>query len=56
MATSTLAKSPQPEQGFTGTLFDDLVRTVENAEKPKPPQTADAEPESEIEQERRLRG
>jgi hypothetical protein len=60
MATPTLAKSPQPEQDFTGALIQDLVRTVERVEKPKPPQPAAAQPatesESDMEQERRLRG
>jgi hypothetical protein len=57
MAPSTLAKSPQPEQGFSEDLIGDLVRTVETVEKPKPPQpAAEPEAESELEMERRLRG
>jgi hypothetical protein len=56
VATSTLANPSQPEQHYTGTLFDDLIRTVENVEQPKPPQPAAAETESDVEQERRLRG
>jgi outer membrane biosynthesis protein TonB len=59
MATSTLANSPTPENPnqYDGHLIDQLINTVEQAEKPKPPQPArEPEPESDMEQERRLRG
>jgi hypothetical protein len=61
MATPTLANPAQPEQSYTGNLIDDLLRTVEQTEKPKPPQgvpqpSAEPEAESDLEMERRLRG
>lgn len=38
MATPTLAKSPESHPDYDGNLIEDLVRTVEQVQKPKPPQ------------------
>lgn len=38
MATPTLANSPESGRPYDGNLIDELVRTVEEVQKPKPPQ------------------
>lgn len=57
MAASTLAKSPAPEfpQRYDGNLIDNLTKTVEKVEQPKPPQP-ESNPEFARDAEHELQG